>query len=101
MRSPRDEAELVHAAAAGEAAADAALWDEHGPRTFAFSHRVLGEAGVAADAAQDAFLIAHAELPRLLRTGQDFGIATLRAARQTSFELLGRRPAARPVGDVT
>jgi DNA-directed RNA polymerase specialized sigma24 family protein len=98
VRSPTDEAELVRAAAAGEAAADAALWDEHGPRTFAFSHRVLGDAGMAADAAQDAFLIAHAELPRLQRTGQEFGIASLRAARQTSFELLGRRPAARPRG---
>jgi DNA-directed RNA polymerase specialized sigma24 family protein len=98
VRSPRDEAELVRAAAAGEAAAGAALWDEYGPRTFAFSHRVLGEAGPAADAAQDAFLIAHAELPRLQRTGEGFGIASLRAARQTSFEVLGRRPTARPRG---
>jgi DNA-directed RNA polymerase specialized sigma24 family protein len=98
VRSPRDEAELVRAAAAGEAAAGAALWDEYGPRTFAFSHRVLGEAGPAADAAQDAFLIAHAELPRLQRTGEGFGVASLRAARQTSFEVLGRRPAARPRG---
>jgi DNA-directed RNA polymerase specialized sigma24 family protein len=98
VRSPRDEVELVRATAAGGAAADAALWDEYGPRTFAFSHRVLGEAGVAADAAQDAFLIAHAELPRLQRTGQGFGIASLRAARQTSFELLGRRPSMRPRG---
>jgi DNA-directed RNA polymerase specialized sigma24 family protein len=98
VRSPRDEAALVRAAAAGEAAAGAALWDEYGPRTFAFSHRVLGEAGPAADAAQDAFLIAHAELPRLQRTGEGFGIASLRAARQTSFEVLGRRPAARSRG---
>jgi DNA-directed RNA polymerase specialized sigma24 family protein len=98
VRSPKDEAELVRAAAAGEAAAGAALWDEYGPRTFAFSHRVLGEAGAAADAAQDAFLIAHAELPRMQRTGEGFGIASLRAARQTSFEVLGRRPAARPRG---
>jgi DNA-directed RNA polymerase specialized sigma24 family protein len=98
VRSPKDEAELVRAAAAGEAAAGAALWDEYGPRTFAFSHRVLGEAGAAADAAQDAFLIAHAELPRVQRTGEGFGIASLRAARETTFEVLGRRPAARPRG---
>jgi DNA-directed RNA polymerase specialized sigma24 family protein len=101
VRSPKDEAELVRAAAAGEAAAGAALWDEYGPRTFAFSHRVLGEAGAAADAAQDAFLIAHAELRRLERTGEGFGIASLRAARQTSFEVVGRRPAARPRGPLS
>jgi DNA-directed RNA polymerase specialized sigma24 family protein len=98
VRSPRDEAELVRAAAAGEAAADAALWDEYGPRTFAFSHRVLGESMAAADAAQDAFLIAHAELPGLQRTGEGFGIATLQAARRTSFEVLGRRRPATPRG---
>ncbi|MEN3284867.1 MAG: hypothetical protein V7607_6007, partial [Solirubrobacteraceae bacterium] len=93
-----DEAELVRAAAAGEPAADAALWDEYGPRTFAFSHRVLGESMAAADAAQDAFLIAHAELPDLQRTGEAFGIASLQAARRTSFEVLGRRRPATPRG---
>jgi DNA-directed RNA polymerase specialized sigma24 family protein len=90
VRSPTDEAELVQAAAAGDPAADAALWDAHGTRAFAFSHRVLGETDAAADAAQDAFLIAHAQLARLLRAGEGFGLANLRAARTASFELLGR-----------
>jgi RNA polymerase sigma-70 factor (ECF subfamily) len=98
VRAPRDEAELVQAAAAGEPAADAALWDEYGPRAFAFSHRVLGESMAAADAAQDAFLIAHAELPGMQRTGEAFGIVTLQAARRTSFEVLGRRRPATPRG---
>ena len=98
MRSPRDEAELVRAAAAGDPAADAALWDEYGPRAFAFSHRVLGEAGAAADAAQDAFLMARAELPDLQRTGEGFGIASLQAARKTSFEVIARRQPATPRG---
>jgi DNA-directed RNA polymerase specialized sigma24 family protein len=98
VRSPRDEAELVRAAAAGDPAADAALWDEYGPRTFAFSHRVLGEAGAAADAAQDAFLMARAELAQLQRTGEGFGIASLQAARRTSFEVVGRRQPATPRG---
>jgi RNA polymerase sigma-70 factor (ECF subfamily) len=88
VRSPTDEAELISAAAAGDAAAGAALWDAHGPRAYAFSHRVLGDAGQAADAAQDAFLIAHAELARL--EGEGFGVAILRAARTTSFEVLAR-----------
>ena len=98
MRSPRDEAELVRAAAAGDPAADAALWDEYGPGAFAFSHRVLGEAGAAADAAQDAFLMARAELADLQRTGEGFGIASLQAARRTSFEVVGRRQLATPRG---
>jgi DNA-directed RNA polymerase specialized sigma24 family protein len=98
VRSPRDEAELVRAAAAGEPAADAALWDAYGPAAYAFSHRILGEPGAAADATQDAFLIAHAELPRLRRAGEGFAVASLRAARTTSFELVGRRPRATPRG---
>jgi DNA-directed RNA polymerase specialized sigma24 family protein len=98
VRSTRGEAELVQAAAAGYPAAGAALWDAYGPAAYAFSHRVLGEPGAAADAAQDAFLIAHAELPRLQREGEGFGVASLRAARTTSFELLGRSTPTTPRG---
>jgi DNA-directed RNA polymerase specialized sigma24 family protein len=98
VRSPTDEAELICAAAAGEAVAGAALWDAHGPRAYAFSHRVLGEPGQAADAAQDAFLIAHAELPRLHRDGEGFGGAVLRAAWRASFEVLGRGERSVPRG---
>jgi RNA polymerase sigma-70 factor (ECF subfamily) len=96
VRSPTDEAELIRAAAAGEAAAGAALWDAHGARAYAFSHRVLGEPGQAADAAQDAFLIAHAELPRL--DGEGFGVAVLHAARTASFEVLARGERSVPRG---
>jgi DNA-directed RNA polymerase specialized sigma24 family protein len=69
-------------------AADA-LWDAYGPGAFAFCHRLLGDVGAAADATQDAFLLAHAE--RLERPEPGFGLALLRAARTTSFELLGGR----------
>jgi len=98
VRSPTDEAELISAAAAGDPAAAAALWDAHGPRAYAFSHRVLGEPGQAADAAQDAFLIAHAELPGLEREGESFGLAVLRTARMASFEVLARRERGMPRG---
>jgi DNA-directed RNA polymerase specialized sigma24 family protein len=77
-----DEVAPVRAAAAG---GPAALWDAHGPRAYAFSHRVLGDAQAAADAAQDAFLLAWAEAEH-----DDFGVAVLRAARAASFERLGR-----------
>jgi len=98
VRSPTDEAELIRAAAAGEDAAAAALWDAHGPRAYAFSYRVLGEPGQAADAAQDAFLIAHAELARLERESDGFGVAVLRAARTASFEILARGERGMPRG---
>jgi DNA-directed RNA polymerase specialized sigma24 family protein len=84
VRSPTDEVEL---------------WDAHGPHAYAFSHRVLGEAESAADAAQDAFLLASAEPSR----SEGFRVAVLRAARVASFERLGRGAAARgtPRGRLT
>jgi DNA-directed RNA polymerase specialized sigma24 family protein len=90
VRVASGERELVRAAAAGDPAAGAALWDAYGARVFAFCQRVLGRADAAADAAQDAFLLAHAELGRLERSGESFGIAVFRAARSTSYELLTR-----------
>ena len=90
MRVPSGEPELVRAGAAGDPAALAALWDAYGARVFAFSQRVLGRADAAADAAQDAFLLAHAQLGSLARGGESFGNAVFRAARTTSYDLLAR-----------
>jgi len=90
VRVPGDEPKLVEAAAAGDPAAVAALWDAHGPSAFAFCQRIVGSTDAVADAAQDAFLLVHAELASLARTGESFGVALLRAARRTSFELLAR-----------
>jgi DNA-directed RNA polymerase specialized sigma24 family protein len=90
VRVPSGEPELVRAGAAGDPAAVAALWDAYGARVFAFCQRVLGRADAAADAAQDAFLLAHAELGRLARSGAGFGVAVLGAARTTCYELLAR-----------
>jgi DNA-directed RNA polymerase specialized sigma24 family protein len=94
VRAPSDEPELVRAGAAGDPAALAALWDAYGPRVFAFCQRVLGSADAAADAAQDAFLLAQAELGSLVHAGGSFGTAVFRAARTTSFELVARDGAA-------
>jgi DNA-directed RNA polymerase specialized sigma24 family protein len=77
-----DEVAPVRAA---RAAGPPSLWDAHGPRAYAFSHRVLGEAQAAADVAQDAFLLAWAESER-----DGSGVAILREARVASFERLGR-----------
>ena len=71
----------------------AALWDAHGPRAYAFAHRVLGEAQAAADAAQDGFLLAWAQ------PADDFRVAVLHGARTACFERLGRAvPRAAPRG---
>jgi DNA-directed RNA polymerase specialized sigma24 family protein len=94
VRVPSGEPELVRAGAAGDPAALAALWDAYGARVFAFSQRVLGRADVAADAAQDAFLLAAAQLGSLARAGESFGNAVFRAARTTSYDLLARDRAA-------
>ena len=94
MRVPSGEAELVRAGAAGDPAALAALWDAYGARVFAFCQRVLGRADAAADAAQDAFLLAHAQLGRLASTGESFGGAVFQAARTTCHDLRARDRAA-------
>jgi len=90
VRGPSGERELVRAGAAGDLAAGAALWDAYGPRVFAFCQRVLGRADAAADAAQDAFLLAHAQLGSLERSGESFGVAVFSAARTTCYDLLTR-----------
>jgi DNA-directed RNA polymerase specialized sigma24 family protein len=91
VRAPGDGSEKVRAAAAGDPAAAAALWDAHGPRLHNFCRRVLGDGDDAADAAQDAFLLALKE-----ESAEDFGVVALRAARQTSFELLAAGRGADP-----
>jgi DNA-directed RNA polymerase specialized sigma24 family protein len=101
VRAPDDEAEQVGAAAAGDPAAVAALWDAYGPRLFAFCHRLLGDPHAAADAAQDAFLLVHPELGSLQRAGASVGDALFRAARTTSYELLSRAPRDAPRGGVS
>jgi DNA-directed RNA polymerase specialized sigma24 family protein len=90
VRVPSGEPELARAAAAGDRAAGAALWDAYGARVFAFCQRVLGRSDAAADATQDAFLLAHAQLGRPQRAGESFGVAVFAAARTTSYELLAR-----------
>jgi DNA-directed RNA polymerase specialized sigma24 family protein len=86
VRAPTHDGELLGAGALRDPVAVDALWDAYGPGAFAFCHRLLGDVGAAADATQDAFLLAHAERP-----GPGFGLVLLRAARTTSFELLGGR----------
>jgi RNA polymerase sigma factor (sigma-70 family) len=90
VRVPSGESELVRAGAAGDPAALAALWEAYGARVFAFCRRVLGPGEAAADAAQDAFLLAHARLGSLARTGESFGVAVFRAAREACNDVLAR-----------
>jgi DNA-directed RNA polymerase specialized sigma24 family protein len=101
VRAPGNEAELVGAAAAGDPAAVAALWDAYGPRLFAFCHRLLGDPHAAADAAQDAFLLVQPQLGRLQREEIGVGDALFRAARTTSYELLSRAPRDEPRAGVS
>jgi DNA-directed RNA polymerase specialized sigma24 family protein len=91
VRAPSDEGELVRPGASGDAVSAEALWDAHGARAFAFCARMVGDAAAAADAAQDAFLLAHSRRSRPRQARPTFAAALFSAARTTSFELLGRR----------
>ena len=61
----RDDAELVRAARAGDRGAFAAIYDRYADRLHDFCWSVLRDRDEAADATQDAFLVAAERLGQL------------------------------------
>ncbi|MFN8017719.1 MAG: sigma-70 family RNA polymerase sigma factor [Acidimicrobiales bacterium] len=61
----RSDAELVQAFLDGDRGAFAAIFDRHGPAIHGFCTRVLGDPHTAADATQDAFVVAARRLGTL------------------------------------
>ncbi|MDX6655430.1 MAG: hypothetical protein QOH62_223 [Solirubrobacteraceae bacterium] len=98
--APADEARLAHAAAAGDGAAFAALYDAYESRIFNFCARLVGNEADAADATQDAFLKVLQRLPKLADRELNFGAYLFTAARNASYDIIGRRKRAEPVEDV-
>ena len=97
VRAPSGEPELVRAAGGGGSRCRRRAVGRLRAARLRLLPAGAGRADAAADAAQDAFLLAHAELGSLARAGEGFGLAVFRAARTTCYELLardGRRPAA-------
>jgi RNA polymerase sigma-70 factor (ECF subfamily) len=95
-----DEARLARAAAAGDGAAFATLYDRYESRIFNFCHRLLGSRDDAADATQDAFLNVLRRLPELEGRELNFSAYLFTAARNASYDLIGKRRRAVPTDEV-
>jgi len=103
MAAVADEGRLARAAADGDGAAFAKLYDAYEKRIYNFCLRLVGSQEDAADATQDAFVKVLQRLPKI--TGElNFGAYLFTAARNASYDIIGRRKRAEPVeeiGDVT
>jgi RNA polymerase sigma-70 factor (ECF subfamily) len=95
-----DEVGLARAAAAGDGQAFAALYDAYEARIFTFCHRLVGSPEDAADATQDAFLKVLQRLPKLEGRELNFGAYLFTAARNASYDVIGRRKRAEPVDEI-
>ena len=85
-----EEAGLARAAALGEGAAFATLYDRYEGSVFNFCERLLGSASAAADATQEAFFdVLRGASDSHEEEGRPFGVALYRAARSASYAALG------------
>src|SRR4030081_2635770 len=95
-----EEARLAHAAAGGDGTAFATLYDRYESRIFNFCNRLLGSRDDAADATQDAFLKVLQRLPKLEGRDLNFSAYLFTAARNASYDLIGKRRRAEPTDEV-
>jgi RNA polymerase sigma factor (sigma-70 family) len=95
-----EEARLAHAAAGGDGAAFATLYDRYESRIFNFCHRLLGSRDDAADATQEAFLKVLQRLPKLEGRELNFSAYLFTAARNASYDMIGKRKRAEPTDEV-
>jgi RNA polymerase sigma-70 factor (ECF subfamily) len=96
--APLDEATLARAAAAGDGQAFARLYDEYEGRIYNFCLRIVGGPEDAADATQDAFLKVLQRLPKIPADRElNFGAYLFTAARNASYDVIGKRKKADPV----
>ncbi len=94
------EARLARRAAEGDGAAFATLYDRYEGRIYNFCHRLLGSADDAADATQDAFLKVLQRLPKLEGRELNFSAYLFTAARNASYDMIGKRKRATPVDEI-
>src|SRR5256714_8854162 len=95
-----EEARLAHAAAAGDGAAFATLYDRYETRIFNFCARLLASSDDAADARQEAFLKVLQRLPKLEGRELNFSAYRFPAARNASYDMIGKRKRSEPTDDV-
>lgn len=90
QRDAAGEAALVRAAAAGDPAAQRALYDRHVDRVYRLAHRMTGDTDMAADVTQDAFIRAFERLGEF-RQEAAFGTWLHRIAVTTALVALRSR----------
>jgi RNA polymerase sigma factor (sigma-70 family) len=95
-----DEVRLAHAAAGGDGHAFATLYDAYERRIFTYCQRLVGSPEDAADATQEAFLRVLQRLPSLQDRELNFGAYLFTAARNASYDVIGRRKRAESVDEV-
>ena len=95
-----EETRLARLAAAGDGAAFATLYDRYESRIYNFCSRLLGSPDDAADATQDAFLKVLQRLPKLEGRELNFSAYLFTAARNASYDMIGKRKKATPVDEI-
>ena len=95
-----EEARLARRAADGDGAAFAVLYDSYEQRIYTFCHRLVGNDADAADASQDAFVKVLQRLPKLGERELNFGAYQFTAARNASYDVIGKRKKAEAVEEI-
>jgi RNA polymerase sigma factor (sigma-70 family) len=95
-----EEAQLARRAAEGDGAAFATLYDRYESRIYNFCNRLLGSTEDAADATQDAFVKVLQRLPKLEGRELNFSAYLYTAARNASYDMIGKRKRATPVDEI-
>src|SRR5829696_8814747 len=96
----REEERLARRAADGDGAAFATLYDRYERRIFNYCLRLLTSSDDAADATQDAFLKVLQRLPKLGDRELNFSAYLYTAARNASYDMIGRRKKAEPMDEI-
>ncbi|MBJ7332530.1 MAG: sigma-70 family RNA polymerase sigma factor [Solirubrobacteraceae bacterium] len=99
-RLQAEEAGLARRAADGDGSAFATLYDRYEQRIYTFCHRLVGTDEDAADATQDAFVKVLQRLPKLGDRDLNFGAYLYTAARNASYDVIGKRKRADAVDEI-
>jgi RNA polymerase sigma-70 factor (ECF subfamily) len=90
------EARLARAAADGDGAAFATLYERYEGRAYNLAYRLSGSEDDAADAVQDAFLNVMRRLPSMRDHELAFGSYLFTATRNACYDLMAKRKRAQP-----
>jgi RNA polymerase sigma factor (sigma-70 family) len=97
---PLQDEDLARRAAAGDGVAFAELYDRYERRAYNLCYRITGSADDAADATQETFLRVLERLPRLRDRELNFAAYVMTAARNASYDAIGRRKRSTPTSEL-